>query len=105
MTSRYIVLYAYWWHFAKTQKGGIRPGNEKGFGGDEAAGVCMHLLFFPSSFIVGGWSGVLAGVDECGEYHSRRPIEWHEMELLGLSFISLGLCFILSRKKPRARLY
>lgn len=61
----------------------------------------MLSYFFLSSFIVGGWSGVLAGVDECGEYHSRRPIEWHEMELLGLSFISLGLCFILERGPVR----
>lgn len=60
-------------------------------------GRVRSSLIFPSSFIVGGWSGVLAGVDDCGEYHSRRLIEWHEMELLGLSFISLGLCFILER--------
>jgi hypothetical protein len=50
----------------------------------ETAGVCLCF--------VGGWR--LAGV-ECGEHHSRRSIKWHEMELLGLSFISLGLAFIL----------
>lgn len=59
--------------------------------------LALSYFFFPSSFIMGGWSGALAGVDECGEHHSRRPIEWHEMELLGLSFISLGLCFVLER--------
>lgn len=53
----------------------------------------MRSLIF-SSFIIVGVGGVEAGV-ECGEHHSRRPIEWHEMELLGLSFISLGLPLIL----------
>jgi hypothetical protein len=57
-------------------------------------------MIFPSSFNVGGWSGVLAGVDECGEYHSRRPIEWHEMELFGLSFISFE-ALLGSRKRSR----
>lgn len=57
----------------------------------------MRSLIFSSFINVGvGVGGVEAGV-ECGEHHSRRPIEWHEMELLGLSFISLGLSFILER--------